>query len=266
VLVERPTYEPILAALQACGARVERFDRRADDGWKIDVDAVGRQATGAAMIVVCSLHNPSGAEVTDENVAALQSVADATGALLMIDEVYRDFIADRPLGTAFRPGTRTIATSSLTKVYGIGSLRIGWALADADLVERAYRMNDCMAAVTPVPTDYFGWHVFASGGADLLRARAIARAEENWTIVRAFLESRAELSWTPPRGGIIVFARFRDGSASTPFVDALFRDHSTSVVPGTFFEDPVGFRLCFGIEKGVLVEALGQIGSALDAR
>src|SRR4028118_1619937 len=40
VLLEQPVYEPILGALRLAGARVRRFERRFEDGWRPDPEDV----------------------------------------------------------------------------------------------------------------------------------------------------------------------------------------------------------------------------------
>src|SRR6478609_8292119 len=45
VLVERPTYEPLLAALGFLGAQIRRFERRFENGYHLDLDEVRSQLT-----------------------------------------------------------------------------------------------------------------------------------------------------------------------------------------------------------------------------
>ncbi len=43
VLIERPTYDPLLLAASHLGARIVRFDRPAEDGFRIDAGGGGRR-------------------------------------------------------------------------------------------------------------------------------------------------------------------------------------------------------------------------------
>src|SRR5205085_5404921 len=47
VLIEEPTYEPLLALANYLGARVKRFWRSADNGFRIDVEDLGRKVSSA---------------------------------------------------------------------------------------------------------------------------------------------------------------------------------------------------------------------------
>ena len=91
VLVERPTYEPLLAALGFLGARVRRFERRFEDGYRLDLDEIRARITDRTrLVVLANPHNPSGVLLPPEEVAGLARLAERAGAHLLVDEVYRD--------------------------------------------------------------------------------------------------------------------------------------------------------------------------------
>ncbi|HWC55506.1 MAG TPA: pyridoxal phosphate-dependent aminotransferase, partial [Sphingomicrobium sp.] len=139
VLIERPTYEPLLGAASFLGADIKRFDRRPETGWRIDVSAAVSDQT--RLIVISNLHNPSSALANDNDLRALGDVAKKVGARVLVDEVYLDS-AIPPRRSSAHLGPEFIATNSLTKVYGLSGLRCGWILAEPDLAERMWRLND----------------------------------------------------------------------------------------------------------------------------
>src|SRR5262245_8901286 len=60
VLIEHPVYDPLLAVARYLRADLKRFRRRAEDGFRIDVDELQRQTTSRTkLIVITNLHNPS---------------------------------------------------------------------------------------------------------------------------------------------------------------------------------------------------------------
>ena len=59
--IERPAYDPLVAAVEMLGARPRFFDRRVEDGFALDPDAVDRALTPATrLVIVSNPHNPSG--------------------------------------------------------------------------------------------------------------------------------------------------------------------------------------------------------------
>src|SRR3954469_12999300 len=83
VLVEQPTYEPLLAALGFLGARVRRFSRRFETGYGIDLDEIRSLLTSKVrLVVLANPHNPSGVLLPPGEVAALAQLAAEGGAHL----------------------------------------------------------------------------------------------------------------------------------------------------------------------------------------
>src|SRR5204863_2683190 len=60
VLIEQPTYEPLVALAEYFGARVQRFARSAEDGFRVNLaDLESKTSSQTRLIVVTNLHNPS---------------------------------------------------------------------------------------------------------------------------------------------------------------------------------------------------------------
>src|SRR5438874_11538985 len=60
VLIEQPTYDPLLAVARYLDAKINRFARRFEDGFKIDIVDLEKQISPQTrLIVLTNLHNPS---------------------------------------------------------------------------------------------------------------------------------------------------------------------------------------------------------------
>ena len=263
VLVERPGYDPLMGAVERLGARVTRFDRRFEEGYRLDPDAVRRALTPRTrLIVITNTHNPTGVLAPDEDLDAVGRVAAEAGAHVVVDEVYLDSVP----GPARRPAaTRSpvfITTSSLTKSYGLAGLRCGWVIAAPEVAERVYRARDIVDGTGAFPAERLSLLAFSR--LDQLAARTRAVLDPNLAVVRSFLDSRSDLAFVLPDGGTTVFPRLRHSPDATRFVDRLAREHDTGLVPGHFFQAPAHFRLGFCGDRRVLAEGLSRLGRALD--
>lgn len=259
VLVETPGYDPLPAAATMLGANVVRFERRFEDGWRLDPDRIARALTPRTRVVVISRpHNPSGVLVGEEDFETVGRLAERIGAAVLVDEVYLDLPGGRPAATI---SPVFVSTNSLTKAYGLASLRCGWALASPAIAERIRRARDVVDVWGPIPGDRLA--VIAFRGIDRLAKRAHRLFAANAALVESFLAQRKELEVVPSRA-TIAFPRFRDGRDSSPFVEKLFANHGVAVVPGTFFDSPAHFRIAFGGETGALERGLAAIGKCLD--
>jgi aspartate/methionine/tyrosine aminotransferase len=261
VLIEQPTYEPLLGVASFLGATIKRFERKAADDFRLDPGEVARMLSPATrLIVLTNLHNPTGALAEDSELLALAELASKVGARILVDEVYLD-AAVPPRRSAVHLGTGFVITNSLTKVYGLSGLRCGWVLADPDLAERMWRLNDLFGVNQAHSAERLACIAFAH--LDEVIGDNPAMLERNRTLFNAFIAARDDLSCMAARHGITAFPRWSGGE--TERLDRQLRDYyETAVVPGRWFEKHDHFRIGFGMPTGVFEEALSRLGAALD--
>src|SRR6059036_1627995 len=89
VLIEKPTYEPLLAVAEYFGAKIRRFPRAFENDFRVDVAEVAKQFTPRTrLIVLTNLHNPSSTPVDEETLGQIGELAGSVGARVLVDEVY----------------------------------------------------------------------------------------------------------------------------------------------------------------------------------
>jgi aspartate/methionine/tyrosine aminotransferase len=267
VLVESPGYEPIWNLAEAAGARVVRFERDAESGYALDIDAVLAAFTPQTRVVALSdPHNPSGARADDGALFRLAEAVAARGARLLVDEVYAPLGRMNPGALVWGRSARklhdgVVAVSSLTKSFGLGDARIGWVLAPPEVIERAEGILLATTGHLPALHASFGAHAFTRV-ADLA-ARAEALTQGKREVVEAWLTRRDDLRWSAPCGGLFGFAVRRGERDLLPFIEAGAERHGVLVAAGAFFGVPNGFRLSWTIDRARLPEALERLGRAL---
>ena len=143
VLIEEPAYELMLNAILYLGAKVRRFQRRAEDNFALNPEEVKRNLTpDTRLIVITNMHNPSSTLANQEVLRTIGNMANEIGARVLVDEVYLEALHHPPVPTSFHLGNQFVVTSSLTKAYGLSGLRCGWIIAEPALAERIWRLND----------------------------------------------------------------------------------------------------------------------------
>jgi hypothetical protein len=262
VLLEHPTYEPLLALSQYLGARVKRFPRLFEQGFQVSAEEVEKRAgSRTALIVLTNLNNPTGVMTDKATLLAIGEIARRVGARVLVDEVYLEtFFAARP-ATAFLLGSEFVVTSSLTKAFGLSGLRCGWVVAEPELAQKMWLLNDLFAS-TPVHAGE-RLSVVALQQIERLSHEAAIRLDTNRQLVNQFLESRDDLETVKPAGGTVFFPRLKTGDAEA-LCNLLKEKYETVVVPGRFFDMPAHFRVGIGGESEILAGALERIGQALD--
>ena len=262
VLIEHPTYELLESTAIYLGAKIRRFERRFETGFRIDPAEVERQITPhTRLIILTNLHNPSGAYADEATMRAVGEIAKSRGARVLVDEVYLEtFYGKRPR-PAFHFGDQFLVTSSLTKGFGLSGVRCGWVLADPEIVHRMWRINDLYAATPAYPAVLIS--VIALDHLDKVAARAKEILEENRVALNAFLNSRTDLEFCRPEQGTIVFPKLHNGAIDM-FLNLLRDKYETSVVPGVYFDMPQHFRIGIGGEPEMTRLGLQLLALALD--
>lgn len=261
VLAEHPTYELLLGAASFLAAQVKRFERNPADAFRLDPDKIeAAMSDRTRLIVITNLHNPSSALASEQDLRAVGRMAASVGARVLVDEVYLDS-AVPPRRSAVHLGPEFVCTNSLTKVYGLSGLRCGWILAEPELAERMWRLNDLFGVNQAHPAERLACiafeHIEEVVGDN---PGLLARNREIWN---AFVDGRDDLDCMPAEHGITAFPRWSGGD--TDRLDVVLRErYDTAVVPGRWFEMPEHFRVGFGLPAGEFEEGLGRLGAALD--
>jgi aspartate/methionine/tyrosine aminotransferase len=264
VLIETPTYELLTSLLGYFRAGVRTFERRLEEGWRLDPERIAASITPATrLVVLTNLHNPSGAAAHDAAIEAVAAAAERVGAKVFIDEVYREMtFGDGPARTSFRPDGNVVVTSSLTKAYGLSGLRCGWILAPAALAERLKRLNDLFGVHPPHIAERMS--VVAFERLPELRERAAAIVEANRAAYRELLGGHPKLEQAVFDEGATVFPRLV-GEGGDAFFRRLTAEYETSVVPGRFFGAPQHIRIGLGQDPAMTREGLARVAGALNA-
>lgn len=262
VLIERPTYGPLIEVASYLGARVLRFERRSEQDFQIDPDEVRRHLTpGTRLIVFTNLHNPSGAYTPLETLARVGALAASGGARVLVDEVYLDMV-EPAAGSACHLGEHFVVTSSLTKAYGLSGLRCGWIIAEPQLARRIWRLSDLFSPSPVHPGEQLS--VIALDHLDRIGARARNILTANRRALETFFVGREDLMGFRSRWGTVVFPAWRHGPVDD-FCERLRVQYETRVVPGQFFEMPDHFRIGLGADPQMTAEGLARLAAALDA-
>lgn len=265
VLVETPGFDLFTDIAHALRVHVDYFTRRGET-FEIDLDEIEDRIRGnTRLIVLTNLHNPSGMQVADEALLAVAQMAERQGIKVIVDEVYGDY-ADpgaRPRRAA-QLSPALISVSSLTKIYGLSSLRCGWIVAEPEVLSPARALNDQFefgvsklshAVAALVMDDRASFDAYWRGV--LASARPVMQAWFDDWLAAELVEGRL------PEFGCIAFPRLTGIPDTRAFASWLADRHGVIVVPGELFGAPGHVRIGFAQEPGELDRALARFTAGL---
>jgi aspartate/methionine/tyrosine aminotransferase len=261
-LIEEPTYEPLLALAEYFCAQIKRFSRSADNGFRIDVDELEEKVSATTkLIVLTNLHNPTSTLTDEPTLRRIGEIATSVGARVLVDEVYLEAMFEKAQRSSVHLGPQFIATSSLTKGYGLSGLRCGWILAEPELAQRMRLLHDIFGSLAPHPTERLS--VVAMQKLPKFIARAQNILETNRAVLNDFLDAREDLKTVRPLQGTTCFPRLMKGRVDD-LSDLLQAKYDTAIVPGRFFESPQHFRIGMCAEPELFKTGVERLGTALD--
>ncbi len=137
VVTAWPTFEGLPRYAAGMGATVHKVPLTAELGH--DFAAMDARITNAVNLVfVCNPNNPSSTLEPNDTVRSFVSAAQHK-SLVLVDEAYHDFVDDpgyRSLTDLVLKGENVIISRTASKIHGIAGLRVGFAIARPDIIER----------------------------------------------------------------------------------------------------------------------------------
>ncbi len=239
VALADPAYVGALQAFRAAGVELAAIPSDAD-GLCVDVlaDRIEQGARPRLVSVVANFDNPSGSTLSADRRIALAQLADRHGFWIVDDDPYGDLRWNGRAPVALRDLTdRTITLGSTSKILAPG-LRIGWAIAPADV----HRSMAILKQSADLHTSSLSQQVvhrtlaepgFLDAHLALLRRTYQRQAEHLVGALRTHLGDR--LTVAEPGGGMFLWAELRATDADTAALLAPAVERGVAFVPGAAF-------------------------------
>jgi histidinol-phosphate aminotransferase len=141
VMIVGPTYGEYAVVGKMMQARVAAFVARQNDGFRPVVGALEGMLRDVRprLTFLCNPNNPTGVYLDRSPVESL--IAANPDGLLVLDEAYVAFVADRWDVTPLLETGQVVVLRSLTKDYALTGLRLGYLLACAEIVDAVRRVQ-----------------------------------------------------------------------------------------------------------------------------
>jgi aspartate/methionine/tyrosine aminotransferase len=262
----KPATQTQATQILAAGVPASGDQSRPDRRWTLDPDELPGLAGGQARLIVLNMpHNPTGALLTTEEFNAVVAYARRTGALLLVDEVYRRLEHDpaRQLPSVSEVYENGIALDVLSKHAGLPGLRIGWlASPRADILDAVAQIKDYNSICASGPSEFLAELAVRNLASIVERNRTIV--QRNLALLQRFFVTHGDFAqWTPPEGGSIAFPRLCDGSDAELLADRLVAESGVLLLPGKYYDtDPARFRIGYG--RANMPEVLSRLEAWLE--
>lgn len=266
VVAVSPAYQQLLSVPKAITTNVTEWTVAQGEGFRYDLDVLETLVTPSTkLIVINTPHNPTGAMLDQAELQRVIDIARRNDAWVLSDEAYRWL--EHPDGVrmpapAHDLGDKVISVGTMSKPFGLPGLRVGWLVANPELVATCWGIRDYVS-LSP------------SGLSDAIALTAILNREfifdrnskiisENMQVANAWFREHADLvSWQPPRAGLLAMMRYNLDIPSTELADRLAKDVRVMLAPGSAFGLEHHLRIGVGQRPDLFAEGLKRTAEYL---
>lgn len=262
VIVYEPGYQQFADLPASIGCKIISLRLYEENGWQPDLNELKEAfAADVKMIIVNQPANPTGVLFTEEYRNTLIALAREKGAYILSDEVYRGLGNEPSFSDLYEKG---ISTSSLSKIYSLAGLRLGWIKGPEDVIALINVRRDYSIISTGPLIDSLACTALKNKERILARSRKIIDA--NKKTAQEFLQAHPQFHMVMPQAGTVGFLGYDAPIDDTMLAKQLLKEEGVFFVPGSCFGAKKHLRLGLtcdqetmktGLEK--LAEFIGKI-------
>lgn len=272
VVINTPVYPPFRAVIEQVGRRV--VDVPLTETGDLDLEAMGAALeAGAAAVLLCSPHNPTGRVWAAAQLHELEARAAAAGVVVLSDEIHAPLtlagathtvFGSWPDGASGAAKADSVVLTSAAKAFNLAGLKCSLAVAGSARMAAALER---LPRYVRNGTGHFGAlaseAAFRSGDAWL--DALLVQLDHNREIVAALLAGHLpKIGYRPPDAGFLAWLDCRSlGLGDDPAAEFLRRGGVALSSGPAFGPGGVGFaRLNMGTSPALLAQIVQRMALA----
>ena len=215
-LIPVPSYADYRTAPEQAGQAIEELRLEESAGFALDFKELGSRLQGGELVFLGQPNNPTG--LLFDAAAFRELVTLHRETIFIVDEAFANFVDGYQSLIAERP-VNVVVVRSMTKFYSIPGLRLGYAIADAEVAARVRRL------IPPWSVNVFAQAVGLAVLSDEAYARA-TRAYVHRERERLASEIRQLTGFTvyPGRANFLMLRIDRAGLDAAKLAERLLQD------------------------------------------
>ncbi|WP_019615537.1 histidinol-phosphate transaminase [Psychromonas ossibalaenae] len=210
ILICPPTYGMYAISAETCGVEIE--EAALDSNFNVDYQAVSRAVNregGRVKIVfLCAPNNPTGNMLDKQKLVELLEATKGK-ALIVADEAYIEFCPELTQADLIALHENLVITRTLSKAFALASIRCGFTLAQASVIE----MLSKVIAPYPVPDPIaqIATQALSAEGLKIMRER-VTILNNNRALLKEQMQQLPCVKEVFPATGNYLLVRFEDSA------------------------------------------------------
>lgn len=269
VLIPEPAYVSYRPGVALAGGLPVGVPTKAEDDFRLKPDVLASRITPKTKaVILCYPSNPTGAVMSEQDLAAIAKVILDHDLFVISDEIYAELTySGKHASIAAFPGMkeRTILISGMSKAFAMTGWRIGYAAAPVEILDAMVKIHQYTMLCAPVMGQMAAIEALTHG--QMEKAKMVAQYDQRRRLIVKGLRDLG-LSCHEPKGAFYAFPDIRStGLSSEQFAEGLLQQERVAVVPGSVFgEGGEGFVRCsYATSIDQIERALERMGRYLSS-
>ena len=262
IAIPNPGYPAYRNLMMAMGLEPVLVSAGAEQGWKPVLSEMEKWERLPDGLMIASPANPTGAVLSDSELADICRWCDNKGVRLISDEIYHGLVYGQRCDTALNYTKNAIIINSLSKYFSMTGWRIGWMVVPDDLLTPVEKLAQNLFISAPTPNQMAAVAAF---DCSVELDRHVLRYAQNRNILLEGLPVLLTREAAPCQGAfylLVDISHYSDNS--TDFAARLLAENGVATTPGVDF-DPINghryLRLSFAGSTADMHEAVMRVNS-----
>lgn len=259
-----PSYQQLTSIPESFGADLHVMHLKKERGYLPNLDELRALCVpGTKLICVNNPNNPTGSLMSEELLQGIVEIAKSVDAWVLCDEVYRHLTQDDSWSVSIVDlYDKGISVSSMSKVFSLAGLRLGWiATHDEDLRRALLSHRDYDLISCGMFDEALAAVALRNADKVLERNRGIVR--ENLAILDKWVESEPRISFVKPKCGTTALVYYDYDLDSVEFCTRMYHETGAFVTPGACFEEEKSMRVGYANDRETLTAGLAAVSAFL---
>ena len=241
-----PTYQQHYSIPKSIGANVELFFLKEENNWLPDLEELEKiVGNNTKLICINNPNNPTGSVIPDDMLKQIVEIAKKSNAYILSDEVYRELEHNGQISESVADiYEKGISTSSMSKVFSLAGLRLGWICAKPYIVEKINHQREYNTISVGILDDYFA--ALAIENKDKIIKRNLEKILTGKKILMDWAGVNEKIHLVEPQGGTTAFVRYDSSVKSTELCAKLQKETGVMFLPGETMELDGYLRIGYG--------------------
>jgi aspartate aminotransferase len=155
VLIPNPGFVLHEPQIAFCGGKAVHYPLTEENEFRPDIDKMQELINPKTKVIIVNTpSNPTGSIYTEEDVKAIVDIAREKDLILISDEVYDDIVYEEKHNSFLGKYEKLIYVNSFSKTYAMTGWRIGFMVADPEVVQIVRKIQYCSLACPPTPLQF----------------------------------------------------------------------------------------------------------------